>query len=56
MTLIRDDRLHVDDLTALMKLVGRRFAPARLAGGLLQRLNPLAAAWVSIPLRSRAIV
>jgi hypothetical protein len=25
-------------------MVGRRFDPARLAGGLLQRLNPLAAA------------
>jgi len=44
MTLIRDDRLHVDDLKALLKMVGRRFDPARLAGGLLQRLNPLAAA------------
>ncbi len=44
MTLIRDDRLHVDDLKALLGMVGRRFDPARLAGGLLQRLNPLAAA------------
>ena len=44
MTLIRDDRLHVDDLRALLSLVGRRFDPARLAGGLLQRMNPLAAA------------
>lgn len=44
LTLIRDERLHVDDLKALLALVGRRLDPARLAGGLLQRLNPLAAA------------
>ena len=44
MTLIHDDRLHVDDFKALLNLVGRRFDPARLAGGLLQRMNPLAAA------------
>ena len=44
MTLIRDDRLHTDDVRALVGLLGRTFGPGRLAGGLLQRLNPLAAA------------
>ena len=44
MTLIRDDRLHTDDVRALFGLLGRTFGPGRLAGGLLQRLNPLAAA------------
>ena len=44
MMLIRDDRLHTDDVRALVSLLGRTFGPGRLAGGLLQRLNPLAAA------------
>ena len=44
LTLIRDNRLHTDDVRALMGLMARTFGPARLAGGLLQRLNPLAAA------------
>ena len=44
MTLIRDDRLHTDDVRALVGLLGRTFGPGRLAGGILQRLNPLAAA------------
>ena len=44
MTLIRDDRLHTDDVRALVGLLGRTFGPRRLAVGLLQRLNPLAAA------------
>ena len=33
-----------DDVRALMGLMARTFGPARIAGGLLQRLNPLAAA------------
>ena len=44
LTLIRDDRLHTEDVRALAGLLGRTFGPARLAGGLLQRLNPIAAA------------
>ena len=44
LTLIRDDRLHTEDVRALAGLLGRTFSPARLAGGLLQRLNPIAAA------------
>ena len=44
MTLIRDDRLHTDDVRALVGLLGRTFGPGRLAGGLLQRLTPFAAA------------
>ncbi|QNJ13696.1 ABC1 family protein [Synechococcus sp. A18-46.1] len=43
LTLIRDNRLHTDDVRALMGLIARTFGPARIAGGLLQRLNPLAA-------------
>ena len=33
MTLIRDDRLHTDDVRALVGLLGRTFGPGRLAGG-----------------------
>ena len=44
LTLIRDDRLHTDDVRALFALMGRTFGPSRIASGLLQRLNPLAAA------------
>ena len=44
LTLIRDDRLHTDDVRALLGLLGRTFGPRRIAGGLLQQLNPLAAA------------
>jgi len=43
LTLVRDDRLHTDDLRQLMALLRRTFSPRRLAGGMLQRLNPLAA-------------
>ena len=44
LTLIRDDRLHTDDVRALAGLIGRTFGPVRIAGGFLQRLNPLVAA------------
>ena len=44
LTLIRDDRLDMEDVRALMGLLGRTFGPGRIAGGVLQRLNPLAAA------------
>jgi predicted unusual protein kinase regulating ubiquinone biosynthesis (AarF/ABC1/UbiB family) len=43
LTLVRDDRLHTEDLRALGGLLRRTFAPSRLAGGMLARLNPLAA-------------
>ena len=43
LTLVRDDRLHTDDLQALLALVRRTFSPAKIAGGMLSRLNPLAA-------------
>jgi predicted unusual protein kinase regulating ubiquinone biosynthesis (AarF/ABC1/UbiB family) len=43
LSLVANDRLHTDDLQALMALVGRTFSPRRLADGLLARLNPLAA-------------
>ena len=44
LTLIRDDRLHTEDVRALARLIGRTFGPARIAGDFLQRLNPLVAA------------
>ncbi len=47
LTLVRDDRLNTDDLRGLMQLLGRTFAPRRVASRLgerlLTRLNPLAA-------------
>jgi len=47
LTLVRDDRLNTDDLRGLMALLGRTFAPRRVASRLgerlLTRLNPLAA-------------
>ena len=42
LTLVRDNRLQTEDLQALMGLMGRTFSPARLAGDLLARINPLA--------------
>ena len=44
LTLIRDDRLHTEDVRALARLIGRTFGPGRIAGDFLQRLNPLVAA------------
>ena len=44
MTLIKDDRLSTSDLRALAGMLGRTFGPSKVAGGMLQRLNPLAAA------------
>ena len=47
LTLVRDDRLNTEDLRGLMALLGRTFAPRRVASRLgerlLTRLNPLAA-------------
>ena len=43
LSLVANDRLHTDDLQALLALLRRTFSPRRLAGGLLARLNPLAA-------------
>ncbi|MCP9773180.1 AarF/ABC1/UbiB kinase family protein [Synechococcus sp. Tobar12-5m-g] len=42
--LVRDNHLHTDDLQALLRLLRRTFSPRKLAGDLLQRLNPLASA------------
>ena len=42
---MENDHLHTDDLRALVALMGRTFSPSKLAGGLLARLNPLAAAF-----------
>ena len=43
LTLVQGDRLHTDDLRQLLGLLRRTFSPRRIAGGMLQRLNPLAA-------------
>jgi len=46
--LVKDNRLHTEDLQALLQLLRQTFTPRKLASqlaqGLLQRLNPLAAA------------
>ena len=44
LTLVRDDRLSTEDLRSLTSLLGRTFNPRRIAGRMLQQLNPLAAA------------
>jgi predicted unusual protein kinase regulating ubiquinone biosynthesis (AarF/ABC1/UbiB family) len=43
LSLVADDRLNTEDLQALVRLLGSRFSPRRLASGLFNRLNPLAA-------------
>ena len=43
LTLVQGDRLHTDDLRALVTLMGRTFSPSKLVGGMLSRLSPLAA-------------
>ena len=45
LTLVENDHLHTEDLRALVALVRRTFSPRKLAGGLLAKLNPLAAAF-----------
>ena len=48
LTLVQGDHLHTEDLQALAALLRRTFTPAKLAGGMLARFNPLAAApWSS---------
>jgi len=44
LTLIKDDRFSTEDIGALMGLLRRTFSPRRVAGDMLQRLNPLAVA------------
>ncbi|WP_233133986.1 AarF/ABC1/UbiB kinase family protein [Synechococcus sp. BO 8801] len=43
LSLVSHDRLHTDDLQALLGLMRRTFSARKLATGLLARLNPLAA-------------
>lgn len=43
LTLVQGDHLHTDDLRALTALLGRTFDPRKLAGTMLERLNPLTA-------------
>ncbi|GCE65105.1 AarF/ABC1/UbiB kinase family protein [cyanobiont of Ornithocercus magnificus] len=42
LTLIRDNRLNTEDIYALFLLLRRTFDPRKIAGGMLQGLNPLA--------------
>ncbi|MEX1317942.1 MAG: AarF/ABC1/UbiB kinase family protein [Synechococcaceae cyanobacterium] len=44
LTLVQDNHLHTEDLRALAVLLRRTFTPAKLAGGVLARLNPLSSA------------
>jgi len=44
LTLVRDDRLSTQDIRSLTSLLTRTFSPRRIAGRMLQQLNPLAAA------------
>ena len=39
LTLVQGDRLHTDDLRALMGLMGRTFSPRKLVSGMLARLT-----------------
>ncbi|MFN9621489.1 MAG: ABC1 kinase family protein [Cyanobacteriota bacterium] len=43
LSLVAENRLHTDDLRALIGLVGQHFSLGKLASGMLHRLNPLAA-------------
>jgi predicted unusual protein kinase regulating ubiquinone biosynthesis (AarF/ABC1/UbiB family) len=43
LSLVSHDRLHTEDLQALLGLMGRTFSARKLATGLLARLNPLTA-------------
>jgi len=43
LSLVQDDRLDTADLRSLAGLLRRTFSPRKLAGGVLARLNPLAA-------------
>jgi predicted unusual protein kinase regulating ubiquinone biosynthesis (AarF/ABC1/UbiB family) len=42
LSLVADNRLHMDDLRALMGLVGQHFSLAKIMNGVWSRLNPLA--------------
>jgi predicted unusual protein kinase regulating ubiquinone biosynthesis (AarF/ABC1/UbiB family) len=43
LSLVAENRLHADDLRALLELIGQHFSVGKLASSLLNRLNPLAA-------------
>jgi hypothetical protein len=43
LTLVQGDRLHTDDLRALLTLMRRTFSARKLVGGVLSRLAPQAA-------------
>ena len=39
LTLVQGDRLHTDDLRALMGLMGRTFSPRKMVSGMLAKLT-----------------
>jgi hypothetical protein len=43
LSLVAENRLHTDDLRALLGLIQEHFSLGKLASGLLSRINPLAA-------------
>ncbi len=43
LSLVAENQLHTDDLRALFGLLGQHFSLAKIANGVLSRLNPLAA-------------
>ncbi len=43
LSLVAENRLHTDDLRSLLSLIGQHFSLGKLASGVLNRFNPLAA-------------
>ena len=43
LSLVAENQLHTDDLRALISLLGQHFSLGKIAAGMLNRLNPLAA-------------
>ena len=43
LSIVAENELHIDDLRALLALVGQHFSLTKIASGFIQRLNPLAA-------------
>jgi hypothetical protein len=43
LSLVADNRVHTDDVRSLLRLIGDHFSLGKIASGVLNRLNPLAA-------------
>ncbi|MFM1798476.1 MAG: hypothetical protein RLZZ117_754 [Cyanobacteriota bacterium] len=43
LSLVAENRLHTDDVNALIQVIGQHFSLSKLASGMLRRMNPLAA-------------